>query len=77
MRHANERRRDRFHTEFKVGDLVYAARSTSAFGWASAREGLCGVVIETPYQRRGTGGFYLVMVEGECHWFYPTDLEKI
>jgi len=83
MRHANERP---LHPEFEVGDLVYLTMVGQQYvmpyqlkGQAQAlsREGLCGVVIETRYRRPGTGGDYLVMVGGECHWFYPTDLEKI
>jgi len=77
MRHANERP---LHPEFEVGDLVHLTPTGQRYVMPyqlKAREGLCGVVIETPYGRRGTGGDYLVMVDGTCHWFYPTDLDKI
>jgi hypothetical protein len=68
-------RRARDRPELEVGDLVNLTSTGHRYVVPSrlkGRKGLCGVVIETP-----TDGNYLVMVDGECHWFYPTDLEKI
>ena len=68
------------HPELEVGDLVGLTSTGHRYVMPNrlkGREGLYGIVVETPHERRGTGGDYLVIVDGECHWFYPTDLEKI
>ncbi len=77
MRRVHERP---IHPEFEVGDLVSLTSTGHRYvtpNRLKGREGLYGIVVETPYERRGTGGDYLVIVDGECHWFYPTDLKKI